>query len=138
MVESRTSNFQPPTRRSVTTWITDKSFEIRSYERGFKTMKTFDFNPRICHTYAARACNPCISNTYEKHGGGGSPLLRNSAMQSSISGGNHRLVATGCHSEARILGRRISPSVLFGFVNRFNVRRGGSSEGFFAPLRMTH
>src|SRR5579863_1234111 len=75
MVESRTSNFQPPTRRSVTTWITDKSFGIRRYERGFKSMKTINFNPRICHTYAARSCNPCISNTYEKQGGAGSARM---------------------------------------------------------------
>jgi len=55
----------------VTTMITDKSRRIRSYERGFNSMKAFNFNPCISHTYDARACNPCISNTYEKHGGRG-------------------------------------------------------------------
>ena len=42
----------------VTIWITLKPFGIRTYERGFKSMKTFDFNP-------------CISHTYEKHRGEG-------------------------------------------------------------------
>jgi len=55
----------------VTTCVTLKSFGIRTYERGSNAMKTFDFNPRSCNTYAGRACNPCISNTYEKHGGVG-------------------------------------------------------------------
>jgi len=59
----------------VTNCVTLKSFGIRTYERGFKSMKTFDFNPRSCSTYAARACNPCISNTYEKHRGGVLPLV---------------------------------------------------------------
>ncbi len=34
-------------------------------------MKTFDFKSCISHTYDDRASNPCISNTYEKHRGGG-------------------------------------------------------------------
>jgi hypothetical protein len=34
-------------------------------------MKTLNFKSCTCHTYAARACNPCISNTYEKHRGRG-------------------------------------------------------------------
>jgi hypothetical protein len=54
----------------VTKWVTLKPFGSRTYERGLKSMKTIDFNPCICHSYDDRACNPCISNTYEKHRGG--------------------------------------------------------------------
>jgi hypothetical protein len=55
----------------VTICITLKSFGIRTYERGFKSMKTINFNPCISHTYDDRACNLCIIRTYEKHGGWG-------------------------------------------------------------------
>lgn len=56
----------------VTIWIRLKLFRICTYERGFKSMKTFNFNPCTCNTYDDRARNPCIIRTYEKHGGGGS------------------------------------------------------------------
>src|SRR5579863_8356427 len=64
-------DLEPPASRTVTTWITPNLFRIRTYERGSNSMKTLNFKSRICHTYAARACNPCISNTYEKHRGRG-------------------------------------------------------------------
>jgi len=61
----------------VTIWITAKSRRIHTYERGFNSMKTFNFNPCISHTYDDRACNPCISNTYEKHRGVGDLTMGN-------------------------------------------------------------
>jgi hypothetical protein len=39
-------------------------------------MKTIGFMSCISHTYDTRASNPCISNTYEKNRGWGSPLTK--------------------------------------------------------------
>ena len=55
----------------VTSCVTLKSFRICTYERGFNSMKTFDFNPTRIRTYDDCARNPCIIRTYEKHGGWG-------------------------------------------------------------------
>src|SRR5579863_6855364 len=75
LIEAAISTNTAKSAGIVTNCVTPKSFGIRTYERGFKSMKTLDFNPCISHTYADRASNPCISNTYEKHGGGGSVSL---------------------------------------------------------------
>ncbi len=61
----------------VTIVIINKPFRIRTYERGFKKMITFDFNPRSCRTYDDRARNHRICNTYEKHGGWGDLAMGN-------------------------------------------------------------
>jgi len=92
----------------VTIWITIKSFEIRTYERGFESMKTFDFNPCTCHTYDDLAHNPCISNTYEKHGG--APLLQNCANVNAIEG---KTSISGSHANDAILSEAKNPSESF-------------------------
>jgi len=92
LIDAATTTNAAKSTGIVTNCITLKPFGIRTYERGFNGMKTFDFNPCICHSYDDRACNPCISNTYEKHGEGGLQLLQNSAIRivncgkTSISG----------------------------------------------------
>ena len=114
----------------VTIWIILKSFEIRTYERGFKSMKTFNFNPCISHTYDARACNPCIIRTYEKHGGWGSPLLQNYANGNAVEG---KTSISGSHANDVILSGAKNPSE--SFTNELteakrpagqNTRRGSS------------
>jgi hypothetical protein len=77
----------------VTSCVTFKPFGIRTYGKGFKRMKTFNFNPCISHTYDARACNPCISNTYEKEGGGGPDCCK--VVQFGFISGGKKEVAHG-------------------------------------------
>jgi hypothetical protein len=62
--------------RIITIPTTPKPFRIRTYKRGFKSMKTFDFNPTRMRTYDDRACNPSIIRTYEKHGERGSNCFK--------------------------------------------------------------
>jgi len=94
------STYTAKSARLVTIWITPKPFGIRTYERGFKSMKTLIFNPCICHTYDDRACNPCISNTYEKHGGWGcSARIERAGHQSAIRCGSVALERSNARIE---------------------------------------
>jgi hypothetical protein len=94
----------------VTIWITLKSFGIRTSERGFKSMKTINFNPCISHTYDDRACNPCIIRTYEKDRGWGAPLLQNCTNVNAIEG---KTSISGSHANDVILSGAKNPSEPF-------------------------
>ncbi len=68
-------------------------------------MKTINFNPRSCNTYATRACNPCISNTYEKHRAGSIFLVPRGCSAAHPVGPLIRYERNRCKS--------VQPEVLF-------------------------